>query len=70
MGAALTAIIAILAFIAIIGVIVVRVRQPAPPKHANEGATDSTWDSDGALLKDAEGMPFNGPEGQQRPEQP
>jgi hypothetical protein len=70
MGAALTAIIGVFALIAIIGFIVVRVRQPAPPRHANEGDTDTAWDSDGALPKDAEGMPFAGPEGQQRPERP
>lgn len=68
MGAALTAIIGVLALIAIIGVIVVRVRQPAPPKHANESGTDSAWDSDGDVPTDADGMPFTGPEGQQRPD--
>jgi hypothetical protein len=58
MGAAAAVIAFAVLLVAVVGYFVVRARQPAPPPNANEGGTDSMWDSDGAVPRDPGGAPL------------
>jgi hypothetical protein len=58
MGAAVAAVLVVIFLIAVVGYFVVRGRQPAPPRNANEDGPDATWDSDGAVPREPGGMPL------------
>ena len=62
MGAATVAVlVVVLVLVGVVGYLIVRARQPAPPPNANEGGTDSAWDSDGAIPRDSDDMPLARP---------
>jgi len=58
MGSLALIVVVVAVVIGVVGFLVVRARQPAPPRNANEGQPDSMWDNDGAVAKEPGGMPM------------
>jgi len=59
MGPIVAVVILLLVVIGGVGFLVVRATQGKPPPHANEPRQpDSTYDTDGAVPTDADGMPM------------
>lgn len=59
MGPIVAVVILLLVVVGVVGYLVVRATQGKPPPHANAAAQpDSTYDTDGAVPTDADGMPM------------
>lgn len=59
MGPIVAVVILLLVVVGVVGYVVVRATQGRPPPHENaSGHPDATYDSDGAVPTDADGMPM------------